>query len=848
MPAGKRFDSILIFTLIVLVMISVSVLNARHPNINLFDKNFDMIDPINGENPNAPFSTRVTCGLCHDYDAITEGYHFQQGWDVISDTFGVADDQPWVLSDGRMGGFCLTSFRQFAKKHNDTEADIDLPVYKFIASASYNPGDPTCGACHPGGGGMEFDREGNRYDEHLADNPELKESLDGDYHQSNWDQSGVVEADCFLCHMHGYNFAARVEQLQNENFQWATVAGSNLGIVDGYVTYGDTPVVNYNKRYFNTDGTISIDVSVSPDENCVFCHGASGVKKRGFSCNDAVNPDIHSEQGMTCTDCHPADISHNFARGPHAHTATDPEDSANLMLGCRECHMEGYLGATVPHHTEVRPSHLKRISCEACHIPKLGRAAAMGFDLSSGEITVITNPPDADGVGSPSSWKPTYVRQKNQVIYPMNIIHTAYWGNIDSDGILYPLFMSEHETAWELYSEQIEDDNDDGEAEVNTEEEIIAGLKAFKQSLADNPRFNQVNPAYIKGGKAYTLGENDLLMTLEREVESQTEYPISHNVAPARMTLGSNNCLECHGYDAHFFKGQKVVDMYNTEGEVVTQSIGIGLGCNPTVFHINTFHQQILSPLVSFMIILVVFLITLHYHRYGPKRIRFVYGSGEVRRFSFLERGVHLFRLISFILLAFTGLVLAFNLTIWQEMFFKSPQQMLDYHIWAGVVFIVTTILGIAIWFKDAIFASYDKIWVRLIGGYLGYSGEVPAGRFNAGQKMFFWYTAIFGLIMSVSGVILVFKDAFQLSTICLVSTVHNFVGFILIAGVLSHAYLGTIANPGTWRVLIDGFVTREWARHHHPIWYEKITGKPAKKSAEKKSENDKSDDSEEKK
>lgn len=173
---------------------------------------------------------------------------------------------------------------------------------------------------------------------------------------------------------------------------------------------------------------------------------------------------------------------------------------------------------------------------------------------------------------------------------------------------------------------------------------------------------------------------------------------------------------------------------------------------------------------------------------------------------------------------------------------------MLDYHIWAGVVFIVTTILGIAIWFKDAIFASYDKIWVRLIGGYLGYSGEVPAGRFNAGQKMFFWYTAIFGLIMSVSGVILVFKDAFQLSTICLVSTVHNFVGFILIAGVLSHAYLGTIANPGTWRVLIDGFVTREWARHHHPIWYEKITGKPAKKSAEKKSENDKSDDSGEKK
>ena len=37
------------------------------------------------------------------------------------------------------------------------------------------------------------------------------------------------------------------------------------------------------------------------------------------------------------------------------------------------------------------------------------------------------------------------------------------------------------------------------------------------------------------------------------------------------------------------------------------------------------------------------------------------------------------------------------------------------------------------------------------MGGYLGYKGEVPAGRFNAGQKMFYWYTAIFGVIMSVT-------------------------------------------------------------------------------------------------
>jgi formate dehydrogenase gamma subunit len=90
---------------------------------------------------------------------------------------------------------------------------------------------------------------------------------------------------------------------------------------------------------------------------------------------------------------------------------------------------------------------------------------------------------------------------------------------------------------------------------------------------------------------------------------------------------------------------------------------------------------------------------------------------------------------------------------------------------------------------------------------------------------MFYWYTTAFGVIMIVTGLILLVKDWFMLSTICVTSTVHNLFGFVMIAGVLAHAYLGTIANPGTWRVLVDGSVTKEWARHHHPNWYRRIMG-----------------------
>lgn len=62
-----------------------------------------IINPLTGENADQPYSPRQTCGACHDYEAITKGYHFQQGWDRIRDDF--SKEKPWVLSDGMMGKF-----------------------------------------------------------------------------------------------------------------------------------------------------------------------------------------------------------------------------------------------------------------------------------------------------------------------------------------------------------------------------------------------------------------------------------------------------------------------------------------------------------------------------------------------------------------------------------------------------------------------------------------------------------------------------------------------------------------------------------------------------------------------
>jgi formate dehydrogenase gamma subunit len=830
-------------------------LEAQHPAIYLLDRNGDIIDPVNGENDRAPFSTKQTCGMCHDYDVITEGYHFQMGWETVADDYGADEGRPWSLSNGFLGRWYPYAFRQLAKKSNTHPDEIDLTVYDFVGFSSPGGGEPPCGACHPGGGGFEFDRDGNLYDEHLSANPELADSLDGDYYQSAWDRSGVVEADCLICHLRGYDFEARVDQLKNGNYRWAVAAGSRLGSVAGAVRREQEPTVTYESRLFNADGSITLDMSwPPPDNNCMYCHGTSDVKKRGFSWNDIFNPDVHNQQGVSCAACHPAGLDHQIAKGNEPVFTVAPELDGTIK-NCKECHMSGYLGAPIPEHVSVRPGHLEKIRCESCHIPQLNRAAAHGHEATTGRLEFHPRPSQAEEAGEVGLWRPDYERRADGQVYAMNRFLAVYWGNRDADGLVYPLFLREHKAGWQKFKDEIEDDDDDGHKEVNRPQEILAGLEAFASTLEGNNRFQQIRPVFIRAETAYELdGSGDLMESpLEDtplEGASYVKFSINHNTAPTRMALGVNGCGDCHVSSAHFFAGQQTVALHGGDGAPVTISNGRFFGCNPLAFRINSIHQQIVSPYVGPVIILVVFFIVVHYHSYGPKRITFDPYSEEIQRFDLVERGVHLFRLVAFVILAITGLILAFNLHLWQQLLFGSAANLHNFHVWAGVVFVLTTIAGAVLWFRDGAFESYDKEWVRKMGGYLGHKGEVPAGRFNAGQKMFYWFSASLGILMSVTGLILIFKGSFELPTICITSTFHNLFGFFLIAGVLAHAYLGTVANPGTWRVLVDGSVTREWAEHHHPNWFRALLKKERSEpesisqAASRSSERPKSEDS----
>ncbi len=75
------------------------------PPFYLKDEAGNIIDPVHNINADKPYSPKQTCGAkgCHDYNKITEGFHFTQGKGE-KPTEDMQKRYLWVTSPGNYGG------------------------------------------------------------------------------------------------------------------------------------------------------------------------------------------------------------------------------------------------------------------------------------------------------------------------------------------------------------------------------------------------------------------------------------------------------------------------------------------------------------------------------------------------------------------------------------------------------------------------------------------------------------------------------------------------------------------------------------------------------------------------
>lgn len=619
------------------------------PPLHLRDEDGNIIDPIGDSNAGRPYSPRQTCGRCHDYQKITKGYHFTQGRGE-KPTADQAKRCGWARTPGNYGGtWCSPAplYRYLSAKNNSSSNEMDMTSFSFIKSG--------CGGCHPGGGPVEFDREGKRYDRWMSDpesgfSPGADNDFDGDYYRARWSETGVLEADCLLCHLPEYDFSQRKKQLSALNFRWAPAAAAGFASVSGSVKDGDPPKVVYDKQKFNPDGTISPHIVHEPrNQTCLACHAKPGWKKRGANFRNRT--DVHLRAGLKCVDCHPAGSSatdpriggheeHHIGKGddPGGHVRDDLD---NTCRSCADCHSSGYLGAPIAKHRWLPPLHLEKIACQTCHIPQraVKSAQVVASDVFNPGAKIPTagkhlwtfyGPDmeywnyygDLEMMGyddKPTDpFRPILVRYKG-LIYPASRIHNT-WPAIEEEGkpglmqpqmsSVYGMWSAHHADPTEYPAlAEIVDDNGDGVPEINRTVEIAAIIHSVDAMLRDiEYPMEGKRVVWVMNDRVYRSGTD--YRPLDKHPWEASPYAnvhtYSHDVYPARSALGARGCADCHHPDADFFFASVVKYPFGENAKPVMEPQYCLLGLTGTEAIVGAWREAYLKPVIYGMMIVLV--------------------------------------------------------------------------------------------------------------------------------------------------------------------------------------------------------------------------------------------------
>jgi formate dehydrogenase subunit gamma len=203
-----------------------------------------------------------------------------------------------------------------------------------------------------------------------------------------------------------------------------------------------------------------------------------------------------------------------------------------------------------------------------------------------------------------------------------------------------------------------------------------------------------------------------------------------------------------------------------------------------------------------------------------------------IRRYSEVERLTHWAVALAYVALFLSGLALFHPFFWWISGLFGGGSLMRILHPFIGAGFAVLFALYAAPLVRDNHILPSDRRWLRGMAGYMNGREEVPVeGKYNAGQKLMYWSMVVCVLALLLSGLVIwrpYIAPAFGLTARRAAAVVHVVFAFIMFVGIGIHIY-AALWTKGSMRAMTRGWVSRRWARYHHPGWYAKMTGKEAR-------------------
>jgi formate dehydrogenase subunit gamma len=229
----------------------------------------------------------------------------------------------------------------------------------------------------------------------------------------------------------------------------------------------------------------------------------------------------------------------------------------------------------------------------------------------------------------------------------------------------------------------------------------------------------------------------------------------------------------------------------------------------------------------------------------------------QIKRHDKINIFMHWFNAVCWIFLLLTGLGLIKNREFqilggwWADLMrsiFGSGETLLAAHtavgfIWScgfilyGIVFIKKHVIP----FVKEIFSvtpSKDMMWLVKKGIQMtmgnrvlkkvGLDTHLPdQGFYNAGQKIFAIPSLIGGIIIALTGFIMVVSDKWITSTAIVqwAILIHFVTVMLVFAGLFIHVYMAGIAagEKPAFISMFTGKVPEEYAEHHHRLWHDKV-------------------------
>ena len=248
----------------------------------------------------------------------------------------------------------------------------------------------------------------------------------------------------------------------------------------------------------------------------------------------------------------------------------------------------------------------------------------------------------------------------------------------------------------------------------------------------------------------------------------------------------------------------------------------------------NTWRQIRNGPVTFYggwLVVAVVLILAAIYFAKGPVKLHDRPTGRMIERFTLAQRWAHWVMGISFVVLGVTGLVILFGKhvllpVIGYTLFAWLSSLAKNLHNFVAPLFAASLVVFIVMFIRDNLPKAYDFGWFLKAPGFFA-GKHMPSGRFNAGEKVWFWGgVVVLCLALVASGAILLFPNFDQVrATMQQASIVHMIAALLVISASLGHIYLGTIGVEGAYQAMRTGYVDEVWAKTHHEYWYNDVKG-----------------------